>query len=189
MTIVEPERGGLPERRPSRPVRRGGAPRATGRTHRVHERRTAGDHRTVGLDVGAGVEQGVEHGDVVAARRPVQRRLGVRPGEPGVHVGAELGEHRDGRGAVREVSGPVGDHVHQRSRHAVGLRRIAEPDGRQAGVRLEQRPQRAVSPAWIAATTATATGSSVCMIGSHDRQRTPSVAWCGLVPPSRLEVP
>ena len=85
-------------------------------------------------------------------------------------VGAELGEHRDGRRAVREVAGPVGDHVHQRARHAVGLRRVAEPDGGQAGVRLEQRPQRAVSPVWIARDDRHRHG----VVGVHDRLHDPT---------------
>ena len=53
--------------------------------------------RARGLDVGPGVEQGVEGGDVVAARRPVQRGLGVGPDEPDVWVRARLDERGDRR--------------------------------------------------------------------------------------------
>jgi hypothetical protein len=45
----------------------------------VGERRAPTEHGAGGLDVGAGLEQGVDGGDVVAARRPVQRCLACDP--------------------------------------------------------------------------------------------------------------
>jgi hypothetical protein len=57
----------------------------------------------------AGVEQRVEHLDVVAARGPVQRSLLVRSPEPaGVDVGAGLDQGRDGRHTAREITRPIG---------------------------------------------------------------------------------
>jgi hypothetical protein len=65
------------------------------------------------FDVGARVQQRVEDLHVVGARRPVQRRLGVPPGGPGVHVSARMHE-RGGHGrAVRVVARPVGQHMQQ----------------------------------------------------------------------------
>jgi hypothetical protein len=55
--------------------------------HGVAERGAAGDDRAGCLDVGPSVDQRVEGLDLVAARGPVQRRFGMRPGEPGVDVG------------------------------------------------------------------------------------------------------
>jgi len=52
-----------------------GVPLAEG--HRVVERRPVADHRAPRIEVGAGVEERVERFDVVGARRPVQRRLGM----------------------------------------------------------------------------------------------------------------
>lgn len=68
-----PQRGARPalDQPPGRP------PLTKG--HRVVERCAAGDHGSGCLDVGAGVDQRTERIDVVAARGPVQRRLGVWP--------------------------------------------------------------------------------------------------------------
>lgn len=52
-----------------------------GERDRVGQRCPLADHPTRCLDVGSGVQEGVEHSHVIAARGPVQRGLRVRPGE------------------------------------------------------------------------------------------------------------
>jgi hypothetical protein len=79
----------------------------------VRQRGAAGDDAAGRLDVGARVDERVQHLHVVAAGRPVQRRLLVRAAEPGVDLGARLDQERHGRGAVGEVAGPVGGDVQQ----------------------------------------------------------------------------
>ena len=120
--VVEPERGGVPELRLrtalDEPAR--GFPLAE--SDRVGERRAAADHGSWRLDIGACVEQRIEHLDVVAARRPVQRRLGMRAAvERGIDVGARLDQRRHGGRAVREVAGPVGGDVQQRAAAALAI--------------------------------------------------------------------
>ena len=92
-----------------------------------------------GLDVGAGVEQRVERLDVVAAGRPVQRRLAVRPGEPRVDVGARGDQRPDLRRRLGHVAGPVGDHVQQRLDCRQRARRCAMAQRR---VLVEEVPER-----------------------------------------------
>ena len=77
------------------------------------DRGAAADHGPVGLDVGARIEQRVERLDVVAARGPVQRSLGVRTGEARVDVGAGGDQRTDLGGRLGDVAGPVGDDVQQ----------------------------------------------------------------------------
>jgi hypothetical protein len=74
----------------------------------------AADQGAVCLDVSARVEQRVERLDVVAARRPVQRGLGVRAGEARVDVGASRDKRADLGRRLGRVAGPVGDDVQQR---------------------------------------------------------------------------
>ena len=76
---------------PLSPVTEAGIPNVTihwpmggiplGEHNCVGERRAAGQNRTVRLDVGAGVEQGIDGIDVVRTGRPVQRCLPMRTGE------------------------------------------------------------------------------------------------------------
>ena len=99
--VDQPERGGLPEVGAraafEQPARGLPLPEGDGVGHRG----AAADHGAVGFDVGAGVEQRVERLDVVAAGRPVQRRLGVRAGEARVDVGARGDQRGDLRGRPR----------------------------------------------------------------------------------------
>jgi hypothetical protein len=75
--------------------------------HGVIERGTVAEHAAVALDAGARGNQRVDGLDVVAARRPVQRRLSVLAGVPRVHVSTCGRQHRDGSTHVREVPRPV----------------------------------------------------------------------------------
>jgi len=52
----------------------------------IIQRGAVADNRPRRLDVPARARQRVEHFDVVAAGHPVQRRLRVRAGEPGVEL-------------------------------------------------------------------------------------------------------
>ena len=138
--VGEAERGGLPEvgARAAFQQPAGGVPLAEG--DGVGHRGAAGDHGAVGLDVGAGVEQRVERLDVVAAGRPVQRRLAVRAGEARVDVGARGDQRGDLRGRLGNVARPVGDDVQQRPRlPALG---IADPRAGQRGCSRRSCSQR-----------------------------------------------
>jgi hypothetical protein len=92
----------------------------------VAERRA--DRPVACLDVGAAVDQGGGDVDVVAARRPVQRGLVTRAAAVG--VGAGLDEDANDLRPVREVAGPVGDHVERRT----GAEGTAKRAGRQPGM-------------------------------------------------------
>ena len=100
------------------------------------DRRATTDHRAARLDVRALVEQGVQHLDIVAAGRPMQRRLGVRPGEPSIDVRACIDQRPDRLGAVREVARPVGHDVQQRAGHTLplGVVGVAEGSRRKLGM-------------------------------------------------------
>lgn len=108
---------------------------------RIIQRRTATDHRTRGVDVRPGVQQRVEHLDVVAAGRPMQRRLLVRPGEPGVHLGTRRHQRGHRCRTARIVPRPVRDDVQQRPRHAavVAAVVVTKPRGSQPRM-LGQQP-------------------------------------------------
>ena len=80
----------------------------------------------------------VEHVDVVAARGPVQRSLGVATDETRIHVGIRVDQHPDGRRAVRTMPRPVGEHVEQRARAGV----VSDPRGRELGVVTQKRNER-----------------------------------------------
>ena len=53
---------------------------------RVRHGGSACNHGTGRFDVGTCVKERIEHGNVVTARRPMQRRLGVRSAEPPVDL-------------------------------------------------------------------------------------------------------
>ena len=133
-TSLQSQRSGLPERGPcpalDQPARRLPLPECD----RIGQRRPAADDSPGGFDVGAEVEQSIEHRDIVAARGPVERRFRVAADKPRVDVGAGLDQRRHGRRAVRKVAGPVGGHVQQRARRP-------DPRSRQAGILREQAPQ------------------------------------------------
>jgi hypothetical protein len=69
------------------------------------------DGASRGFQLGTTVDE--DDGDVyvVAAGRPVQRRLGAVTAGVVVGVGSGFEEHSDGAGCLREVPGPVGGHV------------------------------------------------------------------------------
>ena len=68
------------------------------------------------LHVGTAVDQRAGHVDIVAARCPVQGRLGARLVRvSGVRVSACFDEHPHDLGTVWKVAGPVGDHVEGRA--------------------------------------------------------------------------
>jgi hypothetical protein len=92
-------------------------------------------HRAGRVDVRSGVEQRVQHRDVVAARGPVQRGLGDPPAAARVDV-APGGDQRphDG-GAVGDVAGPVRRDVQQRP--AVATARIGDERTRHFGLVVE----------------------------------------------------
>jgi hypothetical protein len=92
---------------------------------RVGHGGASADDGSVGFDVSARVEQRVHGHHVIAAGRPLQRRLGVRAGEPGIDPGARGHQRGDDGGTVREVTGPLRDHVQQGARSA---RITSEPD-------------------------------------------------------------
>ncbi|GIQ63857.1 hypothetical protein PACILC2_24250 [Paenibacillus cisolokensis] len=82
----------------------------------IVQRRASGDHGTGRLDIGAGIKKSVKDFDIIAACRPMKRRLGVRPGEPSVHIRAGLDEDGYGLRTAREVTGPVCRYMQQRAR-------------------------------------------------------------------------
>ena len=138
--IAQTERGGLPERRACPALDQPASRLPLPERRRVGERRAAADHRSARLDVGAGVEQGVERRDVVAAGGPVQRCLGVRAAsKAGVDVGSGSDEGRDDGGAVGMVPGPVRRDVQERARHAA---RVDDPGPGKARVLGEQPLER-----------------------------------------------
>ena len=157
--VGEAERGGLPEggaraalEQPAR-----GRPLAEG--DGVGHRGAAADHGAAGLDVGARVEQRVDRLDVVAARRPVQRRLGVRAGEPRVGVGAGRHERGDLLARLRDVARPVGDDVQRGPRlvapRVAGARAVAT-----SGCSRRNARSGAASAARIASASRRASGAS-----------------------------
>ena len=108
-------------------------------TARVGERRPAPEHGARRGDVGAGVEQGIEDVDVVAAGGPVQRRLGVGVEAAGrTRVGAGGHDAPHDLGPVREVTRPVRRRVEQRAVAAL----VAEARRRQPRVGDEQAIER-----------------------------------------------
>ena len=106
---------------------------------RVVERAADAVERTGRLDVGTCIQQRVENGDIVAARRPMQWRLCVRTFVAGVDVGAGLDQHGERRRSIREVPALViGRHVQQRQ----GMPTSADdPHAREIGVLADQTRQ------------------------------------------------
>ncbi len=94
-TIDETEGGRVDDRGPRSSLDQAGGDVPLLEAAGVSQGRTSTQDGTGCFDVSTRVEEGVEHGDVVAARRPVERRFFVRTSEPGVHVGAGLHEKSD----------------------------------------------------------------------------------------------
>ena len=66
------------------------------------------------VDVRPGVDEDGGHGGVVAARRPVQRRLAMLVVAAIVDIGTGVDEQLGRLGPVGEEAGPVGDDVQRR---------------------------------------------------------------------------
>ena len=81
--------------------------------HCVSQRGTAEARR---LDVGTGIDQQVEHGDVVTARGPVERRLRALARAQSVDIGTGCDQCNNRRRAIREMAGPIGGDMQERSR-------------------------------------------------------------------------
>jgi len=81
---------------------------------RVGQRGAAVDHRAIGFEVGARVEQRIENLDVIAAGGPVKRCLAVRAGERGVDVGSRGDQEAHRLPGVGEVPRPVRSDVQER---------------------------------------------------------------------------
>ena len=106
----------------------------------VRQRAVAVDHRPWRLDVRPGLDERVEHLDVVAAGRPMQRPLGVPSAERRVDVRARRDEPGHDRATVGEIARPVGRDVQRRS--LVAASRVHEPRGGETVVRGEQALDR-----------------------------------------------
>ena len=80
----------------------------------VGQRATATEDSSSRLDVGSGIDQRIEHRDVVAARGPVQWRFAVSA-EPAVciHIGASSDQTSHDNRTVGEVPWPVSCRVQQ----------------------------------------------------------------------------
>jgi len=100
---------------------------------RIRHRRTATEDCTRRLDVGSGIEQRVEHLDVAAACRPMQRRFLMRSAEAGVDVGSGVDQGGDGCRAVGVVARPIGDDMEQGSRYPLPII-VPEPSRRQPAI-------------------------------------------------------
>src|SRR5918995_6531659 len=100
------------------------APRSTGRWAARHRPKATASSSGVPpaitgsgcLDAGTDVDEHIEDVDVVAARGPMQRRLGVGPGDAGVDVGTCGCKHGHGGGAVGEMARPIGRDVQEGAR-------------------------------------------------------------------------
>ena len=125
-------------------------------TDRVGERRA---DRAVGhVDVRPGVDEDGGHVGVVAARRPVQRRLAMLVVAAIVDIGTCVDEQLGRLGPVGEEAGPVGDDVQRRP--ASGG--TPKTRGRQTRLGLDELSQCLPrSPLWTAAITAVATSAAV----------------------------
>jgi len=94
--------------------------------HRVGQRCVNANHCTGRFNVGARVEQRVQHRNVIAACGPMKRRLGVWAGKPGVDICSSLNQCGDGRRAVRKMSWPVRGDVQQRPRNSIATLWVAD---------------------------------------------------------------
>ncbi|GAA2260823.1 hypothetical protein GCM10010104_67830 [Streptomyces indiaensis] len=113
----------------------------------VGERGATADHRAGRLDVGARRDERVEHRHVVAAGRPVQRRLRVRPVETGTRIGPGGDQDRDRLGTAREVPRPVGRDVQQAAGAPAVLLLLGDACPGETGMLDEQLRQPAQVPA------------------------------------------
>ena len=104
-----------------------------GKCDGIGERRAARDDCAIRVDVGAGVDQRVNCGNVVGTCGPVQRSLSVGSRTSSINVSAGRHEKRNRRDAVGIVAGPVCHHMEQRARHAAGPV-VAEPHAGEAGM-------------------------------------------------------
>src|ERR671918_455738 len=93
-------------------------------------------HQKATVNSGTGVKEHIEDVDVVAARGPMQRRLGVGPGDAGVDIGTCRRQHRRGGGSVVEVAGPIGRDVQEGARAVLPAVAIhgTDPGAGQPGV-------------------------------------------------------
>jgi hypothetical protein len=96
-----------------------------GEHHRIGHRRATREDGAGRFDVGAGIQQGVEHGDIVAARRRMQRRFSVACRRGVMHGGVDVGprghEQRHRLRAVGKMPGPIGDDMEQCSLNASSI--------------------------------------------------------------------
>jgi len=118
--VHQPERGRLPQRGARASLHQASCSAPLPERHRIRERRAAPDYSAGSLDIRAVIEQRIERLDIVAAGRPVKRRLGMAPFECCVHVGAVRYQNRHNGPYVRKVAGPVRRHVEQGSTSAFG---------------------------------------------------------------------
>jgi hypothetical protein len=123
---------------------------------RIVERAPTRDGGASRFDVRTAIDESSSHVDVVVAGRPMQRRLRrpLRASGAGISTRVDQQPHH-GR-PVREVSGPVGDHVQRRT---PGLPPGRDPRVRQAPVLVEQRGRPCRAPASMASVNWTARGS------------------------------
>lgn len=110
--------------------------------HRIGQGSTAANNRPRRFDVGAGVKQCIECRDIIAARGPVERRLGVPSSKWGIDDCTRRDQGGDSSGSVREVTGPVRSDVQQRARRIAGDAGIVDDShSRQVRVVTEQALQ------------------------------------------------
>ena len=117
-TVDQPKRGRFPSRGRGSSFQQSTRRVPLPERSRVGHGRAAADHRSPGLDVGAGVEQCIQHSDVVAARGPVQWRLGVWAAEPAVDIGSSIDQRLHDLWPVWEVARPIRCDMQQRASHA-----------------------------------------------------------------------
>jgi hypothetical protein len=77
----------------------------------VGQGRAAADDRTRGFDVSAGIEQDIEHGDIITACGPVKWRLCVGADDSSIDVGARRNQRGCDFRTIRKMAGPIGGHV------------------------------------------------------------------------------
>ena len=163
-SVQQPEGGSFtqPGTRPSLDESPGRCPIAesTG----VGQRAPATEDSSSRLDVGSGIDQRIEHRDVIAARGPVQWRFAVSA-EPavGIHIGASSDQTCHDVRTVGEMPRPVSCRMQQRPVAAL----IADPGFSEPWVGSEQSLELRRSPACTAAVAATARGSSAGTTGAE----------------------
>ena len=91
------------------------------------------------LDIGAGVEQGINQRYVVTAGCPMERRFAVpHPDRRGVEIGAGSGQQPHDRIWICVVAGPVGKQVQWRAPAALRISHHAPGEARLAREQLAQ---------------------------------------------------